>query len=141
MRVVALDAIGRGEWLVLVRLLQVGALDVMTVKAQRWRRFGEVIVELDFAERYFADRACFVRGVAGVAAHVEGGVAAAFGGDIEAGGVASKAEIFFLVAGFGLQQLILIVGSVGVVTLHAIAHGRGMNSAFDVGGIFVGVAG
>lgn len=91
--IVTADAIRGLERLVLVRLLQVGTLDVMAIEAQSGRRFGEVIVELNFA-----NLSGLVRDVAGVAAHVESGVAAAFGRDIEAGRVASKAEIFFLVA-------------------------------------------
>jgi len=91
--IVTAHAIRALEGLVLVCLLQVGTLDIMTVEAQRRRRLGEVIVELDFA-----NLPRLVRGVAGVAAHVESGVPAAFLGNIEAGRVATKAEIFFLVA-------------------------------------------
>lgn len=91
--VVTAHAIRGLEGLVLVRLLQVGTLDIMTVEAQRRRRLGEVIVELDFP-----DLSRLMCGVAGIATHVESGVPAAFLGNIEAGRVATKAEVFFLVA-------------------------------------------
>ena len=93
MWIVTAQAIRRLEWLVLMRLLQVVAFYVVAIDAKRWGRLGEMIVELSLAHL-----TRFVRDVAGVAAHVEGCMPAAFLGNIEAGRVATKAEVFFLVA-------------------------------------------
>ena len=92
-RIVAAHAIGRLEGLILVRLLQVGVLYVVAIEAKRRRRLGEMKVELGLA-----DLPCLVRDVAGVAAHVEGGVAAAFLGNVHAGLVATQAKILFLIS-------------------------------------------
>src|SRR5689334_18282043 len=80
-------------------------------------------------------------GVAGVAAHVERGVAASLLGDVHAGVVAGQAKIFFLLSRHRLEQLVLVIGGVGIVALEAVAYGRGMNLALDLSGILVGVAG
>ncbi len=55
------------------------------------------------------DLAGLVRDVAGVAAHIERGMTAAFGGDVNALLVAAQAKILFLIAGRRLQQLILVI--------------------------------
>ena len=123
-RIVTAHAVGLRERLVLVRFLQVGALYVVTIDAQRRRSFGQMKVEL-----HLAGLARFVGGVAGVAAHVEGGVAAALLRDVDADLVAAQAEILLLVSRLGLQQLILVVRGVRIVTLQAVANGRGMNRA------------
>ena len=68
-----------------------GILDVVAVDAERGNGLGQVIVE--FLLSLFAD---FVRHVAGVASHVEGGVAAAFFGDVQALVVAIEAEVLAL---------------------------------------------
>jgi hypothetical protein len=134
--IVTAHAIGRFERLVLVRLLQVCALDVMTIYAESGRRLGEMKIEFGLA-----DLPRFVRNVAGFAAHVEGGMAAAFLRHIQPGGMAAQAEVFFLIPQGRLQQLILIVRGVRIVTLHAVSNCRGMDRTFYVGGIFIGVAG
>ena len=92
-RIVAAYAVRSLEGLVLVRLLQVSILHIMAVDAEGRGRLGQVIVEL-----YLAYLAGFVRGVARVAAHIEGSMAAAFLGNIQAGIVAAQAEIFFLIS-------------------------------------------
>jgi len=88
-----------------------------------------------------ADLPGFVRDVAAVAAHVEGGMAAAFLGHVHAGLMTAQAQVLFLVPCSGLQQLILIVRGVRVMTLHAIAHGWGVDGTFYVGRILVRMAG
>ena len=90
----------------------------MTIDAQRGSVLGQV--EIEFALAPFAR---LVRDVAGVAAHVERGVAAALFRNIRALGVAGEAEIVFLVARGRLQQLKLIVGGMRIVALQAIANG------------------
>ena len=65
---------------------------------------------------------------------------AAFLRNIEPLRVASQAEIVFLVACGGLQQLVLVVRSVRIVALQAIPYRRFMDVPFDLGGVFVGVA-
>src|SRR5208337_2916521 len=89
-RIVALRASGRGKGLSLVSLDEGGVFDVVAVHAERGYGFGQVIVELLLT--FFAD---FVRRVAGIASHVEGGVAAAFLWNIRSLSVASEAKIVF----------------------------------------------
>jgi len=134
--IVTAHAIGRFERLILVRLLQVRTLDVMAIYAEGGRRLGEMKIEFGLA-----DLPRFVRDVAGFAAHVEGGMPAAFFGHIQPGRMAAQAEVFFLVPRGRLQQLILIVRGVRIVTLHAVSNCRGMDRTFYVGRIFLGVAG
>src|SRR5450755_781783 len=93
---------------------------------------------VEFLLTFFAN---FVRGVAAAASHVEGGVAATFFRNVGSLGVTGQAEILFLIAGSRLQQLKLVVGSMRVVALDAVTHGRGMNCAFERRRVFVGVAG
>jgi hypothetical protein len=136
MRIVATHAICLLEWLVVMRFLQVSALHVMAINTQRRWSFGQVIIEL-----WLPNFARFVRGVASVAAHIEGRMSAAFLRNIYAGVVAAQAEVLFLVPRLWLQQLKLVVRLVRVVTLHAVAHGRRMNRTLYVVGILVRVAG
>jgi len=134
--IVTAHAIGRFERLILVRLLQVRTLDVMAIYAEGGRRLGEMKIEFGLA-----DLPRLVRNVASFAAHVEGGMSAAFFGHIQPGRMAAEAEVFFLIPRGRLQQLILIVRGVRIVTLHAVSNCRGMDGTSYVGGIFVGVAG
>src|SRR5580692_2260186 len=136
MWIVTAQAIRRLEWLVLMRLLQVVAFYVVAIDAKRWGRLGEMIVELSLAHL-----TRFVRDVAGVAAHVEGCMPAAFLGNVLADPVATQTEVFFLISRDWFQQLILILRSMRIVALHAVTHSRRMNRTFYVGGILVGVAG
>ena len=80
MRIVALEAVGRGEGLVVVGLLQVCILGIVAIEAERRRGLGQM-------EAVFRGwlGAGFVGDVAGVAAHIERGVAASFLRDIQAG--------------------------------------------------------
>jgi hypothetical protein len=136
MRIVAADAVRSFEGLVLVRLLQVSTLHIMAVDAESRRSFGQVIIKLRFPHL-----AGLMRGVASVAAHIEGGMAAPFLGNIQAGVVAAQAEVFFLISNLGLQQLKFVVRLVRIVALDAIAHGWRMNRTFYVVGILVCMAG
>ena len=136
MRVVALDAIGRGEWLVLVRLLQIRILGVVAVKAERRRGLGEMEA---IVHRWLC--AGFVGDMAGVAADIERGVTASLLWHIQAGLMAIEAKILFFPAGRGLQKLILVIARVRVVAGEAVANRRRMDCSLDLVGFFVGMAG
>jgi hypothetical protein len=99
MRIVATGAIRRGERLIVMRLLQAGVLHVVTIDAQRRSALGQMKIELSLPR--FSG---LMRGVAGVASHVEGGVAAAFFGDIQSLLVATQAQILPLVSRFGFNN-------------------------------------
>lgn len=71
-----------------------------------------------------------MRHVASVATHIESRVPAALVGNIQALGVAVKTEILSLLTRQWLQQLILIVAGVRIVTLQAISDSRRMNCPF-----------
>jgi len=135
-RVVAFGALGGSEGLALVRFLQVSIFGVVAVEAERRGGLGEM-------EAIFLGwlRTGFVGGVAGVAAHIERGVAAAFFRDIGAGLVALEAEIFLFAAGSRLEELIFVVRDVRVMAGEAVADRGRMNGAFDVRGGLVGMAG
>jgi hypothetical protein len=80
--------------------------------------------------------------VAGIAAHIEGSVTAAVFRDIDTDFVAGEAQIcVFAISDGRLKQLILIVGLMWIVALHAVTHRWWMNLAFDVSGFLVSVAG
>lgn len=136
MRIVASDAIGLFEWLILVRLLQIGIAGIVAIETKRRRPFGQMKIVFQFAQL-----AGFVGGMAGIATHIESGVAAALGWYVLAGIMASEAEILFGIAGNWFEQLILVIGNVGVVALEAIAHRGRVNRTFNIGRFFVGVAG
>jgi len=91
-RIVTAHAISRGERLVLVRLLQIGALHVVAINTEcRWR-LGEMEVKLDFPHL-----SRLMRRVAGIAAHIEGRMPAAFLGNVQPGLVAAQAEVFLCI--------------------------------------------
>jgi hypothetical protein len=136
MRVMTLGAGGGGKRLSLVSLDERGIFDVVAVDAESGDGLVQMIVE--FLLAFFAD---FVSRVASVASHVERGVAAAFGGNIRSLTVAIEAEVLAFFSGSGLQQLILIVGSMRIVTLKAVAHGGRMHSALQRGRVLVRMAG
>ena len=76
----------------------------MTIQTQRWRRFRQVVIELDLALL-----ANLVSGVAGRAAHVEGSVPATALGNIHPDLVAGEAEVIFgSCAGFRQLQVELV---------------------------------
>lgn len=136
-RVVALQAIRSTEWLILVGLLQVGVFGIVAIDAQSGSGFGEMKIKFDFAG--FAG---LVGDVAGLAAHVERGMAAALRRNVDTDGVARQAEILFVGgAASGLQEFVLVVGFMRIVALEAIPDGGTVNLALDVGRILVGVAG
>jgi len=86
------QAIGLFERLVLVRFLEGRVFYVMAIHTKRGRRLGQMEVELGLA-----DLAGFVGDVAGVAAHIERGMTAAFLRHIRTRVVTTEAEILFLV--------------------------------------------
>src|ERR1039457_6313923 len=135
-RIVALHAIGGGERLPLLRLDQAGVLGIVAIEAQRRRRLGQVIIEFDLA--LLADLVSYV---ASLATHVQRRVTAALLRNVQSLLVAREAEVLVGPTRSWLQQLVLVVGSVRIVTLEAIANCRRMDRAFQVGGVLVGVAG
>lgn len=135
-RIVAADTVGCSERLVLVCLLQIGIFRVVTVKAQCRRGFGQMKAILG---SIFCTR--LVRDVASVAPHIEGGMPAALLRDIHSFAMAGEAQIVVLAgARGGLQQLVLVVRTVRVVTCEAIAHGGLMNVPFNLRGILISMA-
>src|SRR5208282_6823066 len=110
-RIVAGQTIGLLERLVLVRLGEVGVFSVVAVSTQRRRVLGQMI--LGFAVAFIAG---LVRDVAGVAAHIERGVAAAALRDIHSLVVAGETKVLLRGrTGRRLQELVLVVGSVRIV--------------------------
>ena len=132
MRIVALDAVGCREWLILVSLLQIRIFGVMTIQAQRRSRFGQV--EFVLFRRLGAR---FVRHVAGVATRDERGMAATLFRHMQTCLMATQAEIFFLVARRRFQKLVLVGAAVRVVARQAITNRRRMHGALDIGGFFI----
>ena len=135
MRVVAGQAVGFGKGLALVRLMQLRSLCIVAVQRTARGRLGQMESIL-----CLPNLARLVRDVAGVAAHVECGVAAAFLPGHSCPACGNQAEIVFLVARGRLQQLILIVGIVRVVAFEAVANRGRVHCPFDRRGVFVGVA-
>src|SRR5579864_4783954 len=119
MRVMAAQAIRLLEWLVLMCLLQFCTLRIMAIQAKCWTGFRQMKIKLRFSR--FAR---LMRGVASVAAHVQGGVAASFGGYVQTGVVATQAEVLFFVPGNGFEQLVLVFRAMRVMALQAIPDGR-----------------
>src|SRR6266542_6558934 len=137
MRIMAVQAIGLAERLPLVRREQSRILGVVTGLAKCRSIFRKV--EVEFSNSPLAG---LVRDMAGVAAHIHGGVMAAVFCIRQAGLMAGKAEVLVLVAsGGGLEQLELIVRGVRIMALHAIAHCRRVDLPLDVGGLLVRMAG
>jgi len=136
MWIVALNGIRVAEGLTVVRLDQVRVFGVMTIQTEGRRCLRQVIVEFQFAAL-----ARLVRRVAGLATHIERRVAAAVLGNVHTFVVAAKAKVLVFGAAAGwLQQLVLVRRAVRIVTLDAIANGRGMHLSVNLSGILVGVA-
>jgi len=135
-RVVARQAIRLGKGLVAVRLLQIGAVRIVAVETKCRSRLGQVEVEF-----CFANLASLMCGMAGVAAHIEGRVTAAFLWYIDADLVAAQAQILFLIPGGRLQQLVLVVGTMRIVALYAITNRWRMNIALEIGCFLIRMAG
>jgi len=135
-RVVAGQAIRFVERLALVRLLQVGTLGIVAIKTERGRRFGQMEIELNLP-----DFAGLVGDVAGIAAHVQCGMAAAvLPGILRALVVAGEAEIIFFIPRGRLQQLKLVAGSMRFVASQALANRRLVHVPLDLGGVLVAMA-
>lgn len=91
-------AVGGAERLVVMRLLQARILYIVAVEAECRSALRKVIVEFGFAN--LSD---LVRGVAGIAAEIERGMAAAFFRDVQSLFVAIETKILALIARFGLE--------------------------------------
>ena len=85
-RIMALNAVCGSKWLSLVCLDQRGIFYIVAAEAEFGYAFSEMEGEFSFA--LFAD---LVRDMAAVAAHIEGGMAAAFLRNVQALCVAIKA--------------------------------------------------
>src|ERR1700758_2746124 len=79
--------------------------------------------------------------MAGFASQVERRVTTAFFWNLQPDLVTAEAEILLLSTGARFEQLVLVVARVRVVALHAIPNRRAMHGAFEIGGVFVGMAG
>ena len=79
--------------------------------------------------------------MAGVAAHVQCGVATSLFRHIDARLVAIEAEVFLFASRSRLQELILVVAGMRTVAAQAIAHRGGVHRSFNVGCFFIRVAG
>ena len=92
-RIVALDAVGRGERLILVSLLQAFILGIVAIQTERRSCLGQMepVLRSGVGARLVGEMAC-------VTAHVEGGVNAAGLGHIQTGLVTSAAEVLFFPA-------------------------------------------
>jgi len=93
MRIVTAGAVRLFERLVLVRILQGSVFHIVAIDAERRSRFGQMEIKLGLS-----DLANLVRNVAGVAAHIESGVAAAFLRNIQSLLMAIEAEILSSIA-------------------------------------------
>ena len=105
---------------------------IVTGDAELGSGLRQVVVK--FLGAVFSD---FVGGVAGVAAHVDGGVMAAVLRGTQSDVVTFEAEIFVLAARHSLPQQFLIGGGVGVVTLEAIFFRGGMDDNAWLHGVLV----
>ena len=85
-------------------------------------------------------RAVLVSDVASVAARVERQMAAAFFRYIFSDGVAAEAKVALLVPGGRLEQLELIIRTMRVVALEAVANRWRVHRTLDIGGVLVRVA-
>jgi len=133
-RVVALQAVRCTEGLILVRLLQGGIFRIMAVDAECRGPLRQVkaVFSCGFRSR-------LVGHVAGLATHIQSGMTAALFRDIESLRVASEAEIVFLVARGGPEQLVLVFRCMRVVAFQAVPDRRFMDLTFDHGGVLVAV--
>jgi len=134
--IMALQTVGGGKRLVLVRLLQGGIFQIVAIHAQR--RSGLRQVKSVFRRRI---RASLVRDVAGIAARVKRGMATAFIRHVQSLSVARETEVVLFISRGRFQQLILICRSVWVMTLQAVSDRRRMHRSFYVRRFLVGMAG
>jgi hypothetical protein len=136
MRIVALHAIGGRERLVGMCFLKAGVLRIVAIQAELRRRFRQMISEL-----VLCPVADLVRNVAGVAAHVQRYVTAAFFRNIQSGRMAAQAKVLAFIAGDRLQQLLFIGRLMRIVTLDAIADRWTVHFSFLVRSFLVCVTG
>ena len=137
MRIVAGQAVGLFDRLVLMRFGDLRVFGIVTIQAQRRRSLGQMVTKL--AIRIAA---ALVNGMAGIAVHIERRVTAALGRHVQPGGVAIQTEIVGLGgARHGLQQHVFVFRGVRIVTFHAVADIRTMDHAFDLSCILIGMAG
>ena len=125
MRIVATGAVRRREGLIVMRFLQGRILDVVTIDADSGSALGQMKIKLGLAG-FSRLMGC----VAGVASHVEGGMAAALFGDVQSLSMAIQAEILSFISRFSFQQLVLVVAGVRIVALDAVANGWWMHRPF-----------
>lgn len=135
MRIVALQAIGSCEGLVVVRLLEFCILCIMAIQAER----GGCFREMEPILRSWLSSG-LVRQVACVASHIERGVSAALFRNIRSGLVAIEAQVIFSISRRRFAELILVVGGVRIMACKTIANRRRMNSSLYVARLLVSVA-
>lgn len=93
MGIMAFQAVCRSEWLVLVSLLKVCILRIMAIKAECRRGLGEM--ETVFGCGFGSG---LVRYMTGITAHVQGSMTASAFWHVQAGLMATEAEVLFLSA-------------------------------------------
>lgn len=136
MRVVAGQAIGFVEGLVLMRFLQVGVLGIVAVQAEAWRRLCQMEIKL-----CLSNFAGLMSNVARLTTHIECGMTAAFFWNAYGLVMAGEAKIVFLISGGSLQQLVLVVGDMRVMAGQAVPNRRLVDRALAVGRVLVGMTG
>jgi hypothetical protein len=129
-RIVTLETIGFAERLAVMRFDEPFVLHIVTVETKGRRRFGQVKLSRGIFTIFVID-------VAAIASEIERGVPAAFFRHFHAGVVAGQAKIFLSFAGGRLQQLILVIRAVRVVTTNAVANSGAVDTSLDLGRIFV----
>lgn len=134
-RIVASQAVGFGDGLVVMRPGEGCILWIVAVDAQRRRILGQMKVELSLAPR-----PDLVGGVAGGASHVQRNVTAAFFRNRDAHIVTGQAEVVVFVPCVRFQQLVCIRRYMGIVALCAVAHRRWMHVVLVIARFLVGVA-
>lgn len=136
MRTVALCTGCGSKGLALVRLRERRVFRIVAVDAEGRGRVSEMVLEF-----LLAAIAGFMGDVAGVATHIESSVVAALLRNIQSLSVAIQTEIGAFIAGGRLQELVLVVGLMWVVTLGAVPDRGRMDRALRVSRVLVGVAG
>src|SRR5271166_1815868 len=135
MRIVALEAVRASKRLSLVSLDERIVFHVVAIDTKRRNALGEMVIELNLAR--FPGLMGYV---AGVAAHIERGVSAAFRRHIQSLSMAIEAQVFALFTAGRFQQLVLVIRLMRIVAFNAIAHRRGMHGALQCGGVLIGMA-
>jgi len=137
MRIVTAGAIRLIEWLIIVRLLKVGAGGIVTVQTQLRNALGQVVIEFLLAQ--FTGLVC---DMAGAAAHVEGSMPAAALGNIHAHRVACEAKVLFGCGTFRSKfQLELVGRCVRIMAFQTIMHCRLMDPPRSIFCVLIGMTG